>query len=258
MYMYSEITDASEPIDYYNLIAENYTKYNHCGNTIKRTIINDRFFLYTDKKNDDEYDLLIVYPRARDICWDCALNGTNLIRRNKNKSLIIVFAQASGKIQKPTIHPKYNTTTYGELYFEVRETSPQFNSEVLYTKTIIKTMREKFKIKKVSILGISNGGILATLMAIHLQKEVYSVCSYVGGIGWDEEITLNFSKLSYSEYIPKVLFYTSIYDSNFYPCKAGYYIFKNEDIDCEMVIDNSIKHKFEKDTEEFVVKWLFK
>lgn len=205
---------------------------------------------------DNPTGILVYYHGSRGNAWMSALNETKWIEHAhaQKEQLIIVYGQAEGKIEEPHIHPHYGGVSYGELYWEVRNNTEQFDNDIKYTREIIS--REASGLNRKYFVGHSNGGVFGCLVAIFLSDIFTGVISHMGGIGYDPHFYLDFSR-DHNK-IP-ILFYTGEHDIHKFPSEAAQSIFLGEDYTiADIYIEPNIGHEYCPSSELFILDWIKK
>lgn len=226
--------------------------------------------------------ILFYYHGSRTIALADALVDTNLLRSTESKgnNIIIFFGQSSGRIQPPTVHPKYKDTTYGDLYWGLHE-SQSVDKDIEYTRLAYELMRSMFShIDDYYFWGYSNGGVFALLVAVYFIDVscgcgccFKGIVSYNGGIGFDDAFVIPFDlleesqqKCSSSDQIQKtrILFYTSDKDVHRSVCEQGHELFKNMGYDSTFMLSrlsdchqgSKDGHAFCPDDEPIILDWI--
>ena len=224
------------------------------NNIIKEFILNDRYYLHTIPKNAcTSYDLILFYHGSRDIAWSQILEYTNLL--SINEKYIVAFGQASGTINKPEIHPDHGYASFGEIFWEIRD-SEQLDEDLLYTRAIVNDMKEQYMIKNVYFIGHSNGGVFALLLALYTPNMFKGIVSHMGGIGYDPGLNLNFKLLEITNNKTPLLFYTGEYDLHRKACESARKIFLSEEFPIvDIFIEKGIGHEYLPNCESYILNW---
>jgi predicted esterase len=225
-----------------------------CKNIARKDIHDDRFFLYTIKENNKSYDLLLFYHGSCDSAWANALEYTGFSELDDN--IITVYGQASGNIVPSHKHSIYSYTSFGELFWEIRDCVKGFDEDLDYTKIVIEIMKKMYDIKKVYFVSHSNGGVFALLMAVYMSNYFDAIVSHQGGMGFDPHFYVDFSKASCNK--PRMLFYTGTFDIHKKVCEEAHELFKSEGYDSELYIENGLEHTYDKACEPYILNFLKK
>jgi len=224
------------------------------SNIIKKNILDQRYYLHTIPTQIDN-DLILFYHGSRDIAWTQILEYTNLANLT-NKNYITAFGQSSGTINKPVIHPDYKYASFGELYWEIRNTVLQFEEDLLYTKTIISEITSQYKINNIYFIGHSNGGVFALLLALYMPNVFTGIVSHMGGIGFDPFFYLDFNILKDTDNRTPLLFYTGENDIHKKPCEAARDIFLGENFTkVDIYVEKNIGHEYLASCEPYMLDW---
>lgn len=219
----------------------------------KEVILNDRYYLYNIPDNNLQHDLILFYHGSRDTAWTQVLEHVGLL---KNKNYIIAFGQSSGVVEKPTIHKHYGYASFGELFWEIDDLSPQFDEDLLYTKAIVNDIKTQYDIKNVYFIGHSNGGVFALLLALYTPNMFNGIVSHMGGIGYDPSFYLNFKLLKETDNKTPILFYTGENDIHKFPCESARNIFLGEDFPkIDIFVEKDIKHEYISTCEAYILNW---
>lgn len=216
-----------------------------------------RFFLYTNKKNNKPYDLLLFYHGS----CECAWNASMYTGFSGHDNIITVFGQARGEIIESHPHPEYGSlpggyTSFGELYWEIRDLVNGFTDDLDYTKEILNTMREIYCIRNIYFVGHSNGGVFGLLLAVYLSDLFDCIVSHQGGMGFDPHFCVDFSKAGPLNKKPRMLFYTGTNDVHKEVCEQAHELFKSEGYQSQIYIENGLDHQYDKQCEEYIFKFL--
>lgn len=153
---------------------------------------NEREIYVHTPKNVQPSRLIIFLHGSRGSALMHAMYRTQLIRFPE---YILIFAQATGVKQEPYIHEHYNHVSFGELYFEIRDTCSGFIKDLNFMNDILRYSHERFpSIDDYYLIGHSNGGVFACLMAVYIGHKFKTIISHMGGIGFDPHFYLDFTK----------------------------------------------------------------
>jgi len=261
----------------YQLEINNITQF-ECDHFIinKYTLPNKRSYLVKTPKNSNNITKCILFFHgSRDLHWDCALLSTNLIS-NKYLDYIIVYLQGNNQgvfnLEEPHLHPQYGYISYGENFFEIRDSAINFTGptdptgptgptgDINYVKEVKENIKNKYNTSEFFAIGHSNGGVFLTLFPIYLPGEFSKLISHQGGMGYDEYFNIPFhleKKLDNNFKLPDMLFYTGTEDIHFLPCVQAHNIFLNEGFNSEIYIEKGLKHTWRKCDEWRMLDFLF-
>ena len=229
------------------------------NNIIKENIFENRYYLHTSPipNHTNKNDLILFYHGSRDIAWTQVLEYTNFVDIAKSNNYIVAFGQSSGIINKPEIHPYYGDASFGELYWEIRDTYPQFDEDLAYTENIISNIKSKYEINNIYFIGHSNGGVFALLLALYMPNTFTKIVSHMGGIGYDPAFYLDFSLLKNTDNKTPILFYTGENDIHQKPCEFAREIFLGENFPIvDIYIEKNIGHEYLSTCEPYILDWL--
>jgi predicted esterase len=200
----------------YDLTINKTSSYTHNNIEFLRLDINNRFAIYNKPlKKHDTYNLLVFYHGSRDLAWDVALNTSFINQLPDN--FIVVFGQATlENLEPPSFHKMWGNITYGEIYWEIRDFTPEFTADIEYTKDLISNIKSIYNIDKIFHLGHSNGGVFNIQLAIYMPDVFTCIISHMGGIGYDMTYQLDFEKLVNNN--TPIHFITAEYDEHKEPC----------------------------------------
>lgn len=222
---------------------------------IKEEIFDNRYYLHTiPKNNKDTYNLILFYHGSRDIAWTQVLEYTNL--RYKDDKYIVAFGQASGEILKPEIHKDYGYATFGEIFWCIQHGHQQLTEDILYTRALVGDIKEKYSINNLYLIGHSNGGIFALLLALYTPNLFKGIVSHMGGIGYDPDLYLNFKIMNNNDNRTPILFYTGENDLHKISCEVAKDIFSKEGFPTTIITEKNIAHEYLPNCEEHILNWL--
>lgn len=225
---------------------------------VKEPLFDDRYYLHTIPKDTDldTYDLIIFYHGSRGIAWTQILEYTKLC--TLDKKYLIAFGQASGVVSKPKIDPNYGSATFGEIYWEIRHGHPQLTEDIMYTRSLVGDMKDQYPIRNTYLIGHSNGGVFALLLALYVPNLFTGIVSHMGGLGYDPGLQLNFNLLRSDDVKPPILFYTGEHDLHRVPCEVAKNIFANEGFHVDLIIKEGIGHEYLPSCEPIILDWFKK
>jgi predicted esterase len=210
-----------------------------------------RYFLYTMKENNKPYDLLLFYHGSCSCAWANVLEYTGL---SDLDNIITVYGQASGKMVPAHKHPIYGFTSFGDLYWEIRDCVKGFSDDLAYTKNIIEIMKKMYNIRKIYFIGHSNGGVFALLLAVYMSDIFDAIISHQGGMGFDPHFYVDFRKAGKNK--PRMLFYTGTHDIHKQVCMEAHELFLSEGYCSKLYIENELQHTYDKSCEAYMLNFL--
>lgn len=212
--------------------------------------INDReIYIHIPRTNASK--VLIFLHGSRGSALIHAMHRTNLI---KFTNYIIIFAQATGTKKDPHLHKYYNQISFGKLYFEIRDTTPGFKKDLQFMNDILDYAENKFCVENYYLMGHSNGGVFACLMAVHLGHRFKGIISHMGGIGYDPHFYLDFSKSENKK--PLMIFVTSKDDVHYKPTISAKDIFDDEGFSTKLIVFEDGGHNYYSTREDEILKHL--
>jgi predicted esterase len=130
--------------------------------------------------------------------------------------------------------------------------------DITYLKDILNHVKSTHVISpdEIFLMGHSNGGVFATLVAIFLPNEFSGICSHMGGIGWDSNFVLNFDVIKDTDKKTPVLVVTGDRDGYRRPCEIARDLFLGEGFPVDFFLVEDTGHEYKPgEVEEFVWKW---
>jgi predicted esterase len=195
--------------------------------------------------------ILIFLHGSRGNALIHAMYRTSLIRFT---DYIVIFAQAKGNQKPPHLHKYYNQISFGKLYFEIRDTVPGFKDDLQFMNDILNYGNTEFNIDNYYLMGHSNGGVFACLMAIYLGDRFKGIISHKGGIGFDPNFYLDFTKCYNVK--PLLIFVTAKDDIHYKPTINAKDIFDTEGFETVLIVFDDGGHNYCTDQEETILKLL--
>ena len=193
---------------------------------------------------------IMFFHGSRDLHWEVALLSTNMLSNN----FITIYLQGNNQgdfnLEKPHIHKTHGYITYGENFFEIRDTVFNFYEDIEYVQLVKLDVILKYSFIDFYAIGHSNGGVFVCLFPIYLPNEFKALVSHQGGMGWDEWFNIPFEKLDLNSIKPAMYFYTGSEDIHLIPCIQAHQIFTNEQFKSELYIEDGLKHTWEKNHEK--------
>jgi poly(3-hydroxybutyrate) depolymerase len=196
----------------------------------------------------------------------------------------------------PYLCPVWGHVAHGELYWEIRDAFATFHDDLHYLCAIVSDVHDqliaervaRIDLRRVYLMGHSNGGVFSLLALLYLPGLFRAVCSHMGGIGWDPYFYLPFEIFSQEESeeiedfgmrkrytAPKtdtigcgfangrtfkspLLLVTGDRDVHRQPCQAARDIFETEGwhVDYHEQVDT--QHHYNHSVEELVWDWFLK
>lgn len=183
--------------------------------------------------------LLLIYHGSRDLAFEYIFQNSELLLQELSKqNYLLFFGQSNGVMNSNvTIHPKYNSFTYGELYWGIK-LSQNMNEDIQYTKEVCNLFDSLPKI----FFGHSNGGVFSLLLSVHMPNTFQAIISHQGGLGYDGGFYLDFDLLKESDHKTNILFYTGTKDVHKEACEGAYNLFKNMEFPCQLIIAKNEYH----------------
>jgi hypothetical protein len=189
---------------------------------------------------------IMFFHGSRDLHWEVALLSTNMLSEN----FITIYLQGNNQgefhLEEPHIHKDYGYISYGENFFEIRDTALNFYEDIEYVKIVKHDVIEKYAFTDFYSVGHSNGGVFICLFPIYLPNEFIALLSHQGGMGWDERFNIPFEKLDINSKKPFIYFYTGSEDIHKIPCIQAHQIFTNEGFQSKLYIEEGLTHTWKK------------
>lgn len=195
--------------------------------------------------------MLIFLHGSRGSALIHAMCRTNLI---KFIDYIVIFAQAIGNKKEPHLHKYYNHISFGKLYFEIRDIAPGFIKDLGFIDDIFDYTLKRFNIEDYYLMGHSNGGVFACLMAVYLGHKFKGIISHMGGIGFDPHFYLDFTKCTNIK--PLIIFVTAEDDIHYKPTINAKDIFDNEGFITKLMVFKDGGHNYYPSRENIILELL--
>lgn len=201
---------------------------------------------------DENTQTIIFYHGSRGDAFFSLVEKSRLIQFVDTLNFILIFGQSLGLRKEPHIDEIYGGTSFGDCYWEIRDLKEGFFNDLEYTERIISNESSK----KVNFIGHSNGGVFACLLAIYCDNKFSNIISHMGGIGWDDNFTLDFKNRKGGS--PNLLFYTGTEDVHLKPCVWANDIFQTEGYNSQIYIEEGRKHSYHYSSEKIILDFIFK
>lgn len=217
----------------------------------------NRYYYQAGPKSEQPSSLIIWLHGSRQDALAMGIYGSNLLKTIEQYNYCLVLPQANGKRKSAHKHSKYLDISFGKLYWEIRDQVDQFNIDKQFISDIIDQQRTNPTIESVYLMGFSNGGVFACLMAMHLRDKLTAVVSFAGGIGHDAHVVIDPKSATINSNPIRLILITGKKDSHYYPTLAAKNIFEDFDYEPELHIIENLAHKYRISEESMVLSLLY-
>ena len=224
--------------------------------TLKFLSLNNRYGYYIVPPNYQS-KVLFFYHGSRSIALEKALISSNLLKLASEYGMIVFFGQADGVINAPEIHPIYNNSTFGEVYWGIKS-NQNMEADFQYTSDAINYFKTNYNSDCFYYMGHSNGGVFALLLAVWLPNSFRAIVSHKGGLGYDKMFYLDFDRLRESDRQTPILFFTSEHDIHRPVSEQAHELFTNMEFPSELMMVPHDGHEYNNVYEKMILEWLTK
>lgn len=221
---------------------------------VELTIKQQRYYHVIYPSTKPPTALIIWLHGSRQDALITSIYSSDLINNIEKYNYCLVLPQAHGVRKSAHQHSKYSNISFGKMYWEIRDQVEQFEIDKQFISAII----DREAIDDVHLLGFSNGGVFACLMAIHLRDKLKSVVSFAGGIGHDAHAVFDPRDAPENSQPIRLILITGEKDSHYLPTIAAKNIFEDFDYKPELYVIDGLAHKYRKSEEKIVLELLYK
>jgi poly(3-hydroxybutyrate) depolymerase len=214
--------------------------------------------VYPSGTSSKPTSLIIWLHGSRQDALITSIYSSNLIENVDRHNYCLALPQAFGERKAAHQHSKYLDISFGKMYWEVRDQIKQFDNDKQFISDIIdREGSTNPSIHNVYLLGFSNGGVFACLMAVHLRDRLTAAVSFAGGIGHDAHTVIDPGAAPSSTKPIRLILVTGKDDSHYQPTLAAKNIFEDFDYEPELFVVDGLAHKYRLSEEEMVMGLLF-
>jgi poly(3-hydroxybutyrate) depolymerase len=236
-----------------------------CGERLRKRRLGERYFFESSScaTTTAPLDLVVFLHGSRDIALMQALEDTDLLAETRRRGFVVAFGQCRGEIEDPHPDERFGQLCFGEIYWGIKA-SEGASEDVDYVAALVADVQGRIAIRRTHVVGHSNGGVFALLLALALPGLFASVVSHQGGLGWDPECVLDFDAADAAAAVgdrcaaarPRLLFYTGEHDEYRLPCQNGHALFQAEGFDSTLVVEPGLAHCYDFGCEPLLLDWM--